>query len=393
MPVPQRTSSLLLGLLLTPQLVSAEEWLLNGALSQSLGYQDNVRMRQQAQGSYEYFLTPTLNAFKKDVDWSVGGTASYGLREYTEIKGMSNSPQSYSAMGDYRTERSRWGLNASYSESQSRTTAETDTGDFSSTATVIGRSVSPSYSYSLNATDSINLSGSYYDSVYSGRSFSNNAGESMSLGWQRQWSSLLTQSVSSFYSHNAFSGRTQGSTDSYGVNVMLAYQFSPLWDVKGTAGGRISELAYGQGSTGLNTSPSSSSTGFLADFSVNYKGALATSSLNLGRSISPSGQGVLSEQTYASLSYGYKFAEHWDASVSGSYRTSQQVGQSQSTNSNSFNNRTNIGFEPRLNWLMSKDWNTSLSYRYQQQSSRYSSDSNTLMLTVTYNWPGFNISR
>ncbi len=369
---------------------NATEWRLNGNVKQDTGYDDNVRMQKQAQGSFEYLLTPQLSVARKEQDWDINANASYGLQQYTDIDGLDYSPQNYGAQSEYRTARTRWGLNASYADTLSRNNAVQDTGNFASASNQVKWAVSPSFSYLLTQRDSVTITAGYNKTAYSSSALSSSDGQSANMTWQRQWNERLTHNIGFAYTHYQFGSLGNSSTaDSYSLTAMLAYKLTQLWSIQGSLGGRVTESLTESGQQALLQQISS---GFLADLSFTYTGEQITSSLKLGRSLAPSSQGNLNEQTQLAWNAGYKLNKRWQAAIGTSYQMSKATSQNSLTN-NSFNNRNNLTVTPNLNWLITPEWVAQLSYRYRQQDSLYLAESNMLMLTLTYNWQGFSISR
>lgn len=369
---------------------NATEWRLNGNVKQETGYDDNVRMQKQAKGSFEYLLTPQLSVARKEQDWGINANASYGLQQYTDINGLDYSPQNYGAQSEYRTARTRWGLNATYTDTLSRNNAIQDTGNFSSASNQIKWAVSPSLSYLLTQRDSITVTAGYNKTAYSSSALSGNNGQSADIAWQRQWNERLSHSINSAYTHYQFDRLGNSSTiDSYNLTAMLAYKLTQLWSIQGSLGGRITESLTDFGQQSVLQQRSS---GFLADLSISYAGEQISSSLKLGRSLAPSSQGNLNEQTQFAWNAGYKLSKRWQAGIGTNYQISKATSLNALTN-NSFNNRNNLTVTPNLNWLITPEWVAQLSYRYRQQDSLYLAESNMLMLTLTYNWQGFSISR
>jgi|GEM_PF-664687 len=393
--------------------LDAAEWTVSGNLNQSLSYNDNVRMlSQNPEASAIYVLTPTLNFARKTEVWDVQGSASYGLQHYTDIEELNNNPQNYGLSTAYRTERSNTGLSASYSVLPSQNFAEQDTGNFASNASRENISVTPSYSYQFTELDSLISSASYSKSTYSNAGFGNNGADfnnfnnnetkSINVGWQRQWSELFMQSISVFYSNYESTGQVSASSDSYGINLSSSYQLSEKWQFSGTVGGRITdtstETAIIPGL--LMMTDQNTSEGFLTDIGVHYTGESLSSNFSLSRSLVPSGQGQLTEQTRVSLDFLYQITERLSSGLTTSYQETDSVSNS---NNGLGISRTNIQVSPNINWKLTEDWLLSASYAYRQQerpnsttidNTRFgTAESNIFMLSINYNWPGLSISR
>lgn len=389
----------------------AAEWTVAGNVDQSLSYNDNVRMLpQDPEGSLIYVLTPTLNFARKTEAWDVQGSASYGLQHYTDIEELNNNPQNYGLNTEYRTERSNTGVSASYSILPSQNFAEQDTGNFSSNVNRENITVTPTYSYRFTELDSLISSASYSKSTYSGsdnnetgfNNFNDNENKSINMGWQRQWNELFAQSISVFYTNYESTGQINSSSDSYGINLSSNYQFSEKWQFSGTIGGRITDTSTETVIIPglLTATDQNTSEGFLTDIGVHYKGESLSSTFGLSRSLVPSGQGQLTEQTRISLDFSYQITERLSSGLMTSYQETDSVGDRSDGLGLS---RTNIRVSPNVNWKLTEDWLLSASYAYRQQerpdsaaivnSRAGTAESNIFMLSINYNWPGLSISR
>jgi len=386
--------------------LDAAEWIVDGIVNQSLSYNDNVRMlSENPEGSFIYYLTPTLNFARKTEAWDVQGRASYGVQHYTDIEELDQNPQDYGLSTEYRTERSLTGLSASYSVVPSQNFAEQDTGNFATNARRNNLTVTPTYSYRFTELDSLISSATYSKSTYSNpgsgnndtviNNFNDNEVKSINVGWQRQWSELFSQSISAFYSNYNSTGQINSESNSYGINLTSSYQLSEEWQFNGTIGGRITDTNIDTVIIpGLLTATNQdTSAGFLTDIGVHYKGESLSSNFGLSRSLVPSGQGQLTEQTLISLDFLYQITERLSSGLTTSYRETDSVS---GINGGFGQSRTNIWVSPNINWELTQDWLLSASYAYRNQDRKNpdrTADSNIFMLTINYNWPGLSISR
>ncbi|MGJ0491432.1 hypothetical protein [Methylobacter sp.] len=393
--------------------LDAAEWSVNANVNQSLSYNDNVRMLlRDPQGSVIYELTPTISFARKTEAWDIAGDASYGLQHYTDLEAFDNNPQNYGLSTTYRTERSNTGLSARYSIAPSQNFAEQDTGNFASNANRESYMVTPTYSYRFTELDSLISSATYSKSTYSRNSFddngtgfntfSDNENKAINIGWQRQWSELFMQSISVFYSNYESTGQINSSSDSYGINLSSNYQLSEKWQFSGTIGGRITDTSTETVIIPglLTATDQNTSEGFLTDIGVHYKEENLSSNFGLSRSLIPSGQGQLTEQTRVSLDFSYQITERLSSGLMTSYQETDSVSGS---NDGLGLSRTNIRVSPNVNWKLTEDWLLSASYAYRQQekpdsaaivnSRAGTAESNIFMLSINYNWPGLSISR
>lgn len=408
-------------ILFVPRLSQGVEWSLKGSVDQSLLYDDNVLMLEKNQpsresrGSFQYRIIPVLTFQHKTDVSEIHANALYGTQIYTDIKGLDQNIQNYGIGGIYKTKRFDWGLAANLSITPSRNTAVQNSGVFNTNSEMTTWSVSPSLSYKIDDINSLILSPTYSETTFTNpgsstvnsgvfnNNFNNNDSTRIDLTWQRLWTERYTSGVSLFYSNyntqqlqlGSISGlSTPSSFDSIGINFSNAYLWSEKWKLMATVGGRQTESD--------NSGVRSSSFGFLANMGINYTGESFSSGMNFSRSLTPSNQGQLQEQTSVGLNCSYQIVERLSAGFTMNYQQSTLVN-NQPTLTNGQTKRENIVIQPSLNWMLSPDWTLAGSYRYRTQegglnntggnNSNGVADSNLFMLSINYNWHGLKLTR
>ena len=389
--------------LLLPGATQCAEWSLKGSVDQSLGYDSNVRMRQenQAQGSFFYKIIPVLTmAHKTDVS-SIRADALYGTQTYSDLQGFDQDIQNYSLNGNYFTERFTWGIDLNYSIKPTRNNAFQDSGNFDSNAESTSKSVAPTVTYRINETDSLTFAPSYSTTNFDkaqGSNFRDYTSTDFNLAWQHMWTERYASSASFFYS--MFESQTGNnifvqdfSYDSYGINLSNTYSWSERLKLSGTVGARQTASK----GAALGGSINGDSIGFLASFNADYTGDNYTTYLSFNRSLQPSNQGRLQEQTALDWGFNYKLTQNVSASFNFDYLQSSQVNQANQSE------RENIVIQPGINWHISPEWTLSGNYRYRMQdrdkvdaadptNTRFA-ESHLVMFTINYNWQGLSISR
>ncbi len=398
------------------------EWSLKGSIDQSLAYDDNVLMlgnnqpSNESRGSFQYRIIPVLTFQHKTDVSELHADALYGTQIYTDIEGLDQKIQNYGLGGIYKTEKFDWGLSANLSITPSRNTAAQNSGVFNTNSDMTMWSVSPSVSYKIDETNSLILRPTYSETSFSdsgststnpgvfNNNFNNYDSTNVDLTWQREWTERYTSGVNLFYSNyntQQFLGNNVGipvpsSFDSVGINFSNTYLWSNNWRFLGTVGGRHTESNIGDVST--------SSLGFLADVGVNYTGESFSSGINFSRSLIPSNQGQLQEQTSVGLNFNYQILERLSASFTTSYQESDVVN-NQPTQANSQSTRQNLIIQPSVKWMLSPDWTLGCTYRYRTQegvldtttlggiNSNGVADSTLFMLSINYNWQGLKLTR
>lgn len=388
--------------LLIPSISQSAEWSLRGTIDQFLGYDSNVRMQTKAEGSFHYKLIPVLS-FSHQTDVSeVKANAMYGTQIYTDIVGLDQDIQNYDISGIYKTQRLDWGLSLSHSATPTRNNADQSSGNFGASSINTTQTVSPSLTYRLSELDTLSFTPSYSVTTFTNAeasNFRNYNTLNINLAWQRQWTERYSTTVSGFYS-NFESLQNRGlsnssSFDSYGINFGNNYLLSQKWTLGGTIGIRRTDSQSGSGLGG--PASTDSSLGFLANLTADYKADNYTSGVYFERSLSPSNQGQLQEQTSVGWYLNYRISERLTADFNVNYLDSTKINQTDQVT------RENIVLQPGIKWQITPEWTIGGSYRYRTQDSNEdnfgnsganrSAESHLIMLTVNYNWQGLNISR
>jgi len=378
----------LLGAVITSG-VQAAEWSLSGSVDPSLEYDDNIFMRDENKlGDYHARMSPTLKVVHALENSETSLSTGYVLDRYERSSQLDTENPFWRIDTSYKTERSTWGLNASYVESTSRTDAEEDTGDFETNSISTTERISPSYSFQLTERDVLSVSASYSTKEYSTADFSNSRSRSLSTNWQHQFTERFNGGVSVSANNNKSSGLTSTiDDDTYNVSLTTKYDLSEIWAINGSVG--LRQLDSEQKDL-FGFTDNTSDTGSSLDLNISYKGEVDTASLGLSRSISPSSTGGVNEQDRISLSWSRELTETLTARISGSFLTTT------SAIDDSNDKRENLTLSPSVNWKFSPDASLSLSYKFRQQKE---SDANTdassqaVMLTLNYGWDGFRVSR
>lgn len=374
----------------------AAEWSLNAEVKQDIGYDDNVRMLVDPQASFLYQITPVLNFFHKTSVSELTASVSYGYQHFFDISELNRDFQKYGLAGNYQMERITWALASSYHVTPSRDSAEQDSGDFALDSEKTSRSITPSVTYQVTQLDSLNFSPSYSDATYSTDDFSDYENKALNLAWSRKWTERYTSSLSVFYSkyestRNSVIDGISTSSDSFGINFSSTYLLSEKWKIFGTLGGRVTESDTDFISiTGIN-SINNTSQGFLLDAGFDYSGESLSALFNVNRSLIPSSQGQLNEQSRVNLDLNYQITERLSAAMLSSYQESEST-----STRNVSGTRKNLTIQPSVRWKLSPDWVLSTSYRYRYQQrpgEEKAADSNSIMLSIDYNWQGFSIAR
>ncbi len=383
--------------------VYAAEWAIDGGIKQDFSYDDNVRMLENKQGSFIYEIIPVLNASYSTLNSEIAASASYGYQLYEAIPTFNRDTQNYTLSGNYFSERTTYSLSANYNKAPARNTADTDTGINATNADKTSWSVDPVISYRISPKDTLSLQASYAETLYSSDQFvsniggfSDNTNALLDLGWTRQWSERFSAGLSVIYYHyesepTLLQLSNNIVSDSYGVNFASSYAISQNWQLIFNLGYRYTDT---KNTLNIIDQPfDQASHGFITDSSLIYNGGVLTATVNVYQTLMPSGQGQLNQQSGVNLTFGYDFTQRLSAGLQASYLYSKPIGGVREILGQE---RQNITVTPSINYQLTADWTISANYRYRLQDNKqlgYVADSNTIMLTLGYNWPGLSLSR
>ena len=391
----------------------AAEWTVDGKVNQYFAYDDNVTLTEKNQvGSFSYTIIPEVRMAYDTEKFDFSAMASYGTQKYANLTARNLPIQRYNLSSSYQTGRNLFAFDADYTVDPNSNVASTDTGNFESNSLRNRWTVSPSYFFQLTELDSLQLSGTYYETTYTGdesNSFSDNEVGIAKLGWNRIWNERLTGSFSISYGHflslangldNVNTFNTSTLSDVYGIDYSGRYALSENWKVSAGAGLRLVESKT---TTTLNSplfgrirsDNNNTDLGWDADLDIVYTGEQLFGSFIFHRGLSPSGNGFLNNETSINLNLGFNITERLVANLTSTYILTTLA----SINNDNVE-RNNFDIGPSIDWAMARDWMISASYRYRFQrvdrgdifgSTR--ADSNLVMLSLGYNWDGFSFSR
>ncbi len=392
--------------------VAAAEWTLKGSLEQQLQYDDNISLNTIRKESVAgYLLKPNLQAARKTESLDVALEGQGDIRRYDDSRWDCNSYNLNSNNG-YRAKRSVFSLSGGYSVSCSYSQQITDTGLLVPASQAENYRLSPSWTWQWTPLDQLTLSTSYSKTSYSnalagsasniGTNFSGNDTYTVNLGGNHEWSRRLSLNEKLFFSNVQYTGSNASNQKLFGFQLGANYTIDRYWTV--SAGGGPLWVDTQLSSVGITSGQSSSiSLGSVANINLSYSGKLTQFSTGFSNSVNPSaiGQTLQTSSTFAN--YSYHLTEHVLLDFSGSYSHSKSIGgQSYANLTNQFN-RDYFTVSLGIAWELAKNWKLKGSYVYRWQDYRQdtnlqnlnagTSDSNAVMLSLSYSWDGIQVSR
>lgn len=373
----------------------AAEYIVGASFSPTFSYDDNVLLNEDNDSSFKTQLRPKLSFTRLKETSNLLFSAGLNVERYKDLKDLDREDPFANFSSSWNTERSNYGLSASYSENAQRSIAEDDTGDFSSDATVESINVSPTYRYQFTEKDSVYGSYTYSERTYTdsgvsqnafGTNLNDNKTHSITGGWQHSITERLTGGLALTYSNYESSGIQQSEYDTYNFAFTSSYLLSEKWSLSGQVGYRTLENEI---TPILGPTVTDESSGSLFSFSSIYQGEINDVTFTLGRSLNPSGEGVVNEQDRISVNWRRSLSETLSFSLNTSYQETQTADDINTTD------REYMQFSPSLAWRLQEDLTLRFGYEYREQkgTSVDAVDSNRFFLTIGYDWSGLRFSR
>lgn len=377
-------------------LLTADEYRVGANFSPTFSYDDNVLLNEEKEGSFKTQIQPTLIFTRAQENSSISFRSGLRVERYTELSDLDREDPFANFTSSYNTERSVYGLSAGYSERAQRSIAEEDSGNFSSNATVESINVSPSYQYQLSEKDFVYSSFNYSERKYSSDSsnpldnatnLNDNKTKSLTTGWRRNLTERLTGGLALTYAEYEAESEFQDSEyDTYNFAVTSSYLLSEKWSLSGQVGYRTLENEITPISGAKQTDKSS---GTLFSFSADYAGEINQFNLSLGRSLNPSGEGVVNEQDRIAVNWRRGLTDTLSFGLNTSYQQTQTA--------DSINNADREYFiiSPTMKWSLKSNLALNFGYQYREQKGTGvdAVDSNMVFLTIGYDWDGLRFSR
>lgn len=373
---------------------NAAEWHFDADADPTLKYDDNELLRENERGDFSLSVSPSLSLSRALETSKAKLDLGYRISKYDKLSELDKQNPFAGFSYTQSTERADMGLELAYSERETRSIAEEDTGNFSDSSTVTTKSISPSLSYRLTELDSLTSRLSYTERTYDSSAtnlsnLSDNETLDLNLAWQHRFSERLSGGFSAAYiNYEAESDLFKNQYDSYALSATSSYNLSQLWQLSGQVGVRVLDSEI---SPIIGPSSSDRSNGSTYSFSAVRTDELNELMLTFSKALLPSSTGAVNEQDAYQLSYTRNLSEQVSAGLSASYREFENT-----TDDFSVNDETTYSeISPHLRWKLDRNLALVFNYKYRNYERSESSDatSNAIFMTIDYDWDGIRFSR
>jgi len=337
----------------------------NASATNSVDYDNNVSMSDNAQSVWRYALVPrySINAQNELNRWY--SNASVNIQRSSD-KNLSIDRQdpSVSLGWERELEKGRFNLGTSYTRASTRVTQLQESGLVSNDGSSITKSINAGWTRSLTERVNWSLSGALSKTSFTGGGgFSQYNSKSLNSLLSYEMSDRLKPFINLGYSTYNSGDSIQGSQNSETYTGGASYQINPRFSSSFSAG--ITRLSTGVAKVG--------------DVSFSYTGEQYQLSGTYSRNVTPSSIGGFQNADNILLNYGYTLSEKSNIGTSFSWRKNNSLNDIESKQISAFYSLSLTEY-----WLM----RLSLQMR-EIKSTNQSANGEILGISLVYNTPEF----
>jgi len=347
-----------------------------------LFYEDNVRLsvrnpESSPGGIAEAYGLLSRSTEASDLSVRAGAISRY----YVDVSELDTTDGSLEAAWAYRTERSEFGLGASFLYDSTLTSEEETTGLVQDRKRRKRFEIAPTWQYDVSERSRLGANFSFVDVSYEDvAQIVLTDYQFARLGLDGEYDLTERAALVGRLGFDRYDPEEQafGRTESYGAEAGVSYELSERTTLTALGGVRSANT-----DSGIPGRGDDSSTGPI--FEVGFERDYEPGSIRLviGRSLLPSGRGELLDTTRAALTVSRPVTERLTASL-----RAVGVRNRNADEASSFNDRDYLSISPSLRWQLGQSTWLDLSYRYRNQDRDNvgSADANAVFLGFGHDW-------
>jgi hypothetical protein len=378
------------------QYSEAREWYIQPYAGFQTFYNDNIRLfttRRSTsidKGAFAFITSAGANMGVRSDRYDIGLNATGIINRYISDFDLNSDNVLLNAKSSFKvTEKNLFRLNGTYSQDSTLASQTDSTGLIQENVIRHTLAINPEWTYSLSNSTSIVTDYNHSDVAYDQqnrniRTFSDYTSDTASIELSHQWNDALKPYIN--FSALIVDLGGASLTNYYNANAGLNYRFSETWNSSIEIG--IYNSNTESNSDGVTVATSATGPLFL----FKTRKVFETSSIDAGyfRVASVRGTGGISLNDQGYLQYSKQLSDQYKIAFNASYFDISGF----TSNSNS-NASTSYSAGASTSWLISPQFNLTVSYRYttrEAKSTKESAESNAAFLFLNYNWDTFSTS-
>lgn len=393
-----------------PGISAADAWLLQSGFSARTQYTDNYFLTSTGKESgFTATVSPFVTAARRTETSEVTAALAVGANK---VWGLSENIDYISGRlgldGTLRDARSTWAGSIAYSRAPTLQNQLTQRGNLLALAYTDTASANGSYSYRISERWALGVRAGAFNNQYSSVQSTTNTSLQDNSAYYGGGTIDYTYSERTQFSFVAAYGHTTSDltrSDSITTTIGFVHRFSEQLTVSASVGSFWSDIQATRTALVCPTTPvlcdsglvprvpitsgeSRRDNGQIYGGNVSYAFSERTSlSAFLAENIAPSSTGTLTKTDTAGAALSHKFSERLSARLGASY--TRQVFPSGVSGLST----TNLyAAEAGVSYLLAERWRLDAGYRYTRveytQQSLGEPQSNTVFVSIGYNWPG-----
>jgi hypothetical protein len=348
-------------------------------------YNDNVGLStSNIESSAGVEGTASIRAGRRTETTDLALAGAVRARNYFDASNYNATDFLFNAYSAYQRDQDRFALDGSFDYLSTVESEVSTTGNFAPNNRQTRWSLTPSWSRPLTERANIEVVARYLDSSYketiSGLQDYWNLG-----GWvlgSYQWSEVTDATLRATFDHYEYRN-IDNQSDSLGLSGGVRHQFSETLSGLVELGARYSQSEW---SNQLGSFDGSSA-GPLANLQIDWRRETGTVSAQLGRWLTPSGDGLL-DTTRLQIDATERLSERW--SLRGGVQAYRNRGDEEGLGYSTYRDRDYAAATLGFSYRLTPDWRLDGTYRFAWQEYDGADDSatqNAVYLNVSYTWP------
>jgi len=367
--------------LLFPLSAAALEWEVGPSVGVRGEYNDNVRLTTADHDAvWSYTASPRLKVNALDESGGLKGDVRFEPVRYPSDDELDSNNWFIKLDSFFQSEFSQWGLGAGFTQDSTIQSELLDTGVTDVSKTRTQKSIAPSWQRTLSEYTALELGYDYAEVSYEDAEtiglFDYDIGT-----FSATVSRLLTafDYLNATLYYTAFDAPdAQSEFDDKGIKLGFSHVYSDYYQFDVTVGARRTKYDN-------LARENESSSGFVGEASLSRQFELGSVRGSIGRRIDPSGSGYLQQRDSFILILTQKFTPLLNGSLNASANRNKSLQKDDTTL-----DRTYYIFVPRLTWRLTKNWSSSLFYRYiysKYDNASEEAQANVVGAAALYRWP------
>lgn len=350
---------------------------IEGAITQSLSYDDNFLFREAAQDTWIYTLTPQLTGYYRTPTYTSTLNGAVEISRHSSFGRYDRNNPRLNWQQSWLRPRSAYNLGVGYQRADQRSEAVDDLGDFTTRSRVTTYSITPSYMYQWSEQDTLTLAFSYSERNYSGDTTTSNDNQNYTLntGWSHQMDERLALRGNLSYTRYEAEGRlTETQSDIWRITGGATYEWSERTTATLLVGASWQETR--ERIPLLSVEDKSTNTGSVITLQWNHQSLIDSYSATFSRDLFPSSDGAVREQDRLTLGWGRPLSDVSRVSLNTSWLKSTDDDRT----------REYFSLAPSYTHELSPDLSVTgrYDYKWQKRSDEGSVEGNVLRVNLVY---------